>query len=79
MRRTIRIYFNALRRAIINRLLGKTIVLEIDNLTGETRVQLIDMHRHINYGFWYAKVISKYKTAGQRECRLCVDLINGKD
>lgn len=79
MKRTIKIYLNALRRAIVNRLLGKTIVLEIDNSADETRVQLVDMHRRINYGFWYAKVISKYKTTGQRKCKLCINLINGKD
>lgn len=54
----VKCYVNALRRAIVRRLLGNSLVLEQRLTKQGVQLQLIDTQRRINYGYWDAKRIS---------------------
>ncbi len=54
----VKCYVNALRRAIVRRLLGNSLVLEQRTTEAGTQLQLIDTRRRLNYGYWEAKRIS---------------------
>lgn len=61
MKRFFEMYLNALRRYIINLLLGEDLVLQKIKTDKGYKLQLIDMNRRIPYGYWQTEIIdSKY-------------------
>jgi len=55
-------YLNALRRWIVNILLGKSLILEKIETNRGYKLQLIDMNRRLNYGYWQTEVINERDT-----------------
>jgi len=62
MKRFFEIYLNALRRGIVNMLLGKSLILEKIKTDTGYKLQLIDMNRRIPYGYWQTEIIDERDT-----------------
>ncbi len=55
-------YLNALRRWVVNILLGRSLILEKIKTDKCYKIQLIDINRRIPYGYWQTEVINKRDT-----------------
>lgn len=58
LKRLIKIYCNSARRMVVNSLLGKNLILEKIKTPTNYKLQLIDLKRRLNYGYWRANKIN---------------------